>query len=80
MAGFCGIGNMFARSTYPVGWMLKLTVEVRCYPPPTFLWRKDGQVIGKKVSGATPHELGMLPVFPGGMEEKVYWPTGTSKH
>ena len=47
-----------ARPTCPEGAQLQLTINVSCYPAPTFTWTKDGQQIGKKVSGGTARQRG----------------------
>ena len=38
---------------------LTLIVSVKCFPAPTFIWKKDSNVIGKEVSGGTPLQITM---------------------
>ena len=38
---------------------LTLKVSVKCFPAPTFIWKKDGKMIGKEVSGGTPLQITM---------------------
>ena len=47
------------RPTCILGEELTLTIKVECFPAPTFIWRKDGKVIGKEVSGGTPLQRAM---------------------
>ena len=41
------------RPTCIPGEPLELKLEVKCFPAPVFIWKKDGKVIGQEVSGGS---------------------------
>ena len=54
MEGYGGdnyCGSM--RPTCIPGEPLQLKLEVKCFPAPVFIWKKDGKVIGQEVSGGS---------------------------